>query len=107
MDPPYVAEAYYNHGVYQQGWSYKKYTLGNPFINHLEVEPVDVIHMATAGNLLDYSYQIKVSRKTNISDSIKYQINVNKKINTNNTAGLFILNNEDKIGIGANIGWIL
>ena len=107
MDPPYVAEAYYNHGVYQQGWSYKNYTLGNPFINHLEVEPVDVIHMATAGNFLDYSYQIKVSRKTNISDSIKYQININKKINTNKTAGLFILNNEDKIGIGANIAWSL
>jgi len=107
MDPPYVAEAYYNHGVYQKGWSYKNYTLGNPFINHLEVEPVDVIHMATAGKFLDYSYQIKVSRKTNISDSIKYQININKKINTNSTAGLFILNNEDKIGIGANIGWIL
>jgi len=107
MDPPYVAEAYYNHGLYQKGWSYKNYTLGNPFINHLEVEPVDVIHMATAGNFLDYLYQIKVSRKTNISDSIKYQININKKINTNNTAGLFIINNEDKIGIGANITWSL
>ena len=43
MDPPYVAEAYYNHGVYQKGWSYKNYTLGNPLINHLNVEPVDVI----------------------------------------------------------------
>ena len=107
MDPPYVAEAYYNHGVYQKGWSYKNYTLGNPFINHLEVEPVDVIHMAAAGNFLDYSYQIKVSRKTNISDSIKYQININKKIDTNKTTGLFILNNEDKIGIGANITWSL
>ena len=107
MDPPYVAEAYYNHGLYQKGWSYKNYTLGNPFINHLEVEPVDVIHMATAGKFLDYSYQIKVSRKTNISDSMKYQININKKINTTKTIGLLILNNEDKIGLGANIVWIL
>ena len=107
MDPPYVAEAYYNHGVYQKGWSYKKYTLGNPFINHLEVEPVDVIHIANAGKLLDYLYQIKVSRKTNISDSIKYKIHVNKKINATNTLGLFIINNKDKIGIGANIAWSL
>ena len=107
MDPPYVAEAYYNHGVYQKGWGYKNYTLGNPFINHLEVQPVDVIHMATARKFFDYLYQIKVSRKTNISDSIKYQININKKINTTNTISLFILNNEDKIGIGANIAWIL
>ena len=107
MDPPYIAEAYYNHGVYQKGWSYKNYTIGNPFINHLEVEPVNVIHIATAGKLLDYLYQIKVSRKTNISDSIKYQININKKINATNTLGLFIINNKDKIGIGANIVWVL
>ena len=107
MDPPYVAEAYYNHGLYQKGWSYKNYILGNPFINNLEVEPVDAIHIATAGKFLDFLYQIKVSRKTNISDSIKYQININKKINTINTVGLFIVNNEDKIGLGANIGWIL
>ena len=107
MDPPYVAEAYYNHGVYQKGWSYKNYTIGNPFINPLDVEPVDVIHIATAGKLFDYLYQIKVSRKTNISDSIKYQININKKINATNTLGLFIINNKDKIGIGANIVWVL
>jgi len=107
MDPPYVAEAYYNHGVYQKGWGYKNYTLGNPFINHLEVEPVNVLHMAVSGKLFDYLYQMKLSRKTNINDSIKYQVNINKKINNANTIGIFIINNDQKIGVGANISWIL
>ena len=35
MNPPYVDDNYYNHGIYSMGWSYKDYTLGNPFINHL------------------------------------------------------------------------
>jgi len=107
LDPPYVAEAYYNHGVYQKGWSYKNYTLGNPFINHLEVEPVNVLHMAVSGKFFDYLYQMKLSRETNINDSIKYQVDINKKINNANTIGIFIINNDQKIGVGANISWIL
>jgi len=57
--------------------------------------------------LFDYLYQMKLSRKTNINDSIKYQVNINKKINNANTIGIFIINNDQKIGVGANISWIL
>ena len=107
MDPPYVDESYYNHGLYSKGWSYKNYTLGNSFVNHLNVIPTNVLHMAISGSLLSYSYQIKTSRKTNINDQIKYRININKKINSTNTIGIFIVNNDEAIGLGANISWIL
>ena len=107
MDPPYVNESYYNHGIYSRGWSYKNYTLGNPFINHLNVEPINVVHMGIDGKFSNYLYQIKLSKQTNMSDSIKYKININKQISPSNNFGLFIVNNNKKIGIGANISWIL
>tara|TARA_Y100000590_G_scaffold366909_1_gene426600 strand:- start:577 stop:1818 length:1242 start_codon:yes stop_codon:yes gene_type:complete len=108
MNPPYVNDAYYNHSEYVMGWSYKDYTLGNPFINHRKVEPTEVFHIGISGIFFsDYDYQLKISKKTNINDFIKYQINVNKKINTTNTIGLFIINNDENIGLGANIAWIL
>ena len=100
-------DSYYNHGTYKLGWSYKNYTLGNPFVNHLNINPVNVLHLAIDGEFLDYSYQMKVSKKINISDFIKYKIDINKKINTVNSVGIFIVNNDNKIGLGVNILWIL
>ena len=63
--------------------------------------------MAVSGKFFDYLYQMKLSRETNINDSIKYQVDINKKINNANTIGIFIINNDQKIGVGANISWIL
>ena len=59
MNPPYVDDAYYNHGLYNMGWSYKNYTLGNPFINHIDVEPTEVFHIGISGKFFsDYQYRI-------------------------------------------------
>jgi hypothetical protein len=81
-DPPYVNENYYNHGEYTEGWSYKGYALGNPFINHLDSNPSKVFHLGISSNEKNkYNYKLLLSRKINKSDPIKYQISIGKAIN--------------------------
>ena len=109
MNPPYVDDAYYNHGIYGMGWSYKNYTLGNPFINHLKVEPTEVLHMGISGKILsDYQYKIKASRRININDPVKYKL-IFGKITDSRTKkeipafNIFVANDDsgkNRIGIG-------
>ena len=114
MNPPYINDAYYNHGTYSMGWSYKDYTLGNPFINHLKVEPTEVFHMGISGKILsDYQYKIKASRRININDPVKYKLifgNImdNKATKEIPAFNIFIANNESgENGIGIEIYWEL
>mgnify|MGYP001203149739 CR=1 FL=1 len=103
-------DAYYNHYQYNLGWSYNGYTLGNPFINHLEVLPVKVVHLGLGGEIYkDYNYRFKVARKVNISDKIKYELIFTKSFNKKNLTNIselsiYILNDESmKNGIGVRI----
>ena len=114
MNPPYINDAYYNHGTYSMGWSYKDYTLGNPFINHLEVEPTEVFHMGISGKILsDYQYKIKASRRININDPVKYKLIFGKTMDNRTTKkmlafNIFIANNDSgKNGIGIGFFWRL
>ena len=114
MDPPYVNDAYYNHYEYNLGWSYKNYTLGNPFINHLNVEPTEVFHVGVSGKILsNYQYKIKASRRTNINNPIKYKLVIGKTMDNKTKKGIpafniFIANNDNgKNGVGIGISWKL
>ena len=114
MNPPYINDAYYNHGTYSMGWSYKDYTLGNPFINHLEVEPTEVFHMGISGKILsDYQYKIKASRRININDPVKYKLIFGKTMDNRTKKevpafNIFIANNDSaENGIGIEIYWEL
>ena len=109
MNPPYVAEAYYNHTIYQSGWSYKNYTIGNPFIPHSKIDPTKIIHIGVNGTIIsNYNYQIKMSKKIDINDSIKYRFDIIKKINNDNRIGIFIVNNDNKNnGLGFQVDWEL
>ena len=81
-DPPYVNENYYNHYQYHSGWSYKGYTLGNPFINHLDNNPSKVLHLGIMKNHLNqYAYKLLVSRRIDISDPFKYEASISKITN--------------------------
>ena len=81
-DPPYVNENYYNHYQYHSGWSYKGYTLGNPFINHLDNNPSKVLHLGIMKNHLNqYAYKLLVSRRIDISDPFKYEASISKTAN--------------------------
>ena len=85
-DPPYVQDAYYHHYQYPEGWSYKGYTIGNPFINsgdYSNINPSKVFHFGIQNYKIgEYKYRLLLSRKINISDSVKYKILVGKKINS-------------------------
>ena len=58
IDPPYVDDSYYIHGLYQSGWSYKGYTLGNPFIDFKNNNPSKVMHLGMK-RILDDKYNFK------------------------------------------------
>jgi len=81
-DPPYVNDRYYNHYQYTDGWSYKGYTIGNPFINHLDNNPSKVFHLGIIKNYPNqYNYKLLLSRKINKSDPLKYEICISKNAN--------------------------
>ncbi len=94
--PPYVNENYYNHSEYAEGWSYKGYAIGNPFINYLYNNPSKVFHIGVSTNeVTKYSYKLLLSRKIDTSDHIKYQISVGKMINQF-LIGIIITGEENK-----------
>jgi len=96
-DPPYVNDSYYNHYQYKDGWSYKGYALGNPFINFLNNNPSKVFHLGVSSNDINkYSYKLLASRKIDMSDYIKYQISISKMINQYLVG--FIFTGEESIG---------
>lgn len=94
-DPPYVDDGYYNHYLYKKGWSYKNFTLGNPFINPISVEPTAVLHLGISGALKsNYNYKLHISRDIHVNDNTKYKVEISKLITENYSIGMFILNNN-------------
>jgi|TARA_B110000438_G_scaffold173779_1_gene166058 hypothetical protein len=107
-DPPYVSESYYKHGNYSAGWSYKDYTLGNPFMDHSNQEETAMIHLGLSGTIVSSNYRVLVSKRINFGDSIKYKVILSKKINPKVEATFFIVNSESNNGgIGLSINKIL
>jgi len=99
-DPPYVNENYYNHSQYISGWSYKGYTLGNPFINHLEVNPIEVIHLGIKGEFSSiYSYSAKLSKLISENDFIKYKLSMKREINNQTAIQFSLINHKESIGL--------
>ena len=80
-NPPYVNDAYYNHGLYKSGWSFKNKTLGNPYINSKEIVPVNVVNIGFSSNSKNYFYEFKSSRIINTKGAWNYMASINKKIN--------------------------
>ena len=100
-NPPYLDDTYYIHGLYQSGWSYKGYVLGNPFIDSLNNNPSKVIHLGIKKNTInEYNYKLLLSRKIHESDFIKYQILFGKMIN-NFLVDIFFVGEKSN---GGNVG---
>tara|TARA_B100000965_G_scaffold406416_1_gene445218 strand:+ start:58 stop:1284 length:1227 start_codon:yes stop_codon:yes gene_type:complete len=93
-DPPYINDAYYNHGLYKNGWSFKNKTLGNPYINSNEILPINVVNIGFSSNSKNYFYECKSSRMTNIQDDWNYMASIKKKI-SKMIIGLTITNTFD------------
>ena len=100
FNPPYVNEEYYHNYQYKDGWSYKDFTLGNPYINHKKIIPVDVIHFGfSKNNNLNY-YDLKLSRRTNFTDDFHYKFSFGRLFKENFSLNFFIANKTNKHTIG-------
>lgn len=67
---------YFNHYIYQEGWSYKSRSIGTPFINNHNIWPivtkdftnnnrVKLFHLATSGTYGKWSWLVKTSLSFN------------------------------------------
>ena len=101
-DPPYVNENYYNHSEYILGWSYKGNVIGNPFLDNIENDPSKVIHAAIrSNNFNNYKFKILFSKRIDISDTLKYSLNVGKVFKNFTTS--FFINGSRSNNIGLQI----
>ena len=81
--------------MYKKGWSYKNFTLGNPFINPISVVPTTVLHLGISGAFKsNYNYKMHISRDIHVNDNTKYKVEISKLITENYSIGMFILNNN-------------
>jgi hypothetical protein len=106
IDPPYVFDKYYYHQTYKLGWSYKNFTLGNPFIDHQYFLPTHTIYIASKGYYNSYNYEIKFYKKINIHDNIKFKISIEKSLPHNVNIGTFIVNNSENMATGFSLSYI-
>ena len=101
INPPYVDDAYYNHGDYSYGWSLDRFTLGNPHINSLEVNPVKVIHF---GSKLYFGQNISAkllfSKKINIDSETNFLFKINKSYKKSFSNSLVLYNTSGGYGLG-------
>jgi hypothetical protein len=82
IDPPYVDDAYYNHYIYYEGWSYKNNTLGNPFISSNTVDPSKVLYLSTKSKIKEKNiFIIKLAKRIDTSEKIKYKLEYLTKLN--------------------------
>jgi hypothetical protein len=97
IDPPYVDDAYYNHWLYDYGWSYKGFTIGNPHINPFEVVPLNVVHFASNINYNNKSLIFRMSKKTNIKSQINSMISF--EYGKNDSFSVSLYNQKNKFGV--------
>ena len=97
----YLIDSYYNHTQYLDGWSYKNFVLGNPFIDNLDQNPSEVIHIGLLSkNFSDYFCQINLSRRISVNDNLKYKIIFAKKF-SNISIKLFLSEDyKSQFGLG-------
>lgn len=100
FDPPYVNEEYYHNYQYKDGWNYKGYTLGNPFINHQEIIPVQVIHFGLSKYHHLNFYDLKISRRTNFNDNFHYKLSFGRYFKDVFLFNLFVANQDNKNAFG-------
>jgi len=110
INPPYQADYYYVNYQYISGWTYKGNIIGNPFINDDGTEAGfderKVVHIGAQGKIGLYDYQMKLSRKINANDFIKYKALIGRPIKRNFTLNLFLINSENTNSVGLNISYV-
>jgi hypothetical protein len=106
INPPYVFDKYYYHHIYKLGWSYKNFTLGNPFIEHQNFSPTQTLYFASKGTYKLYNYNIKFYKNIYIHDIVRYKISIAKPLSNNLNIGTFITNNNENRATGFSLSYI-
>ena len=110
INPPYQYDFYYANYQYISGWTYKGNIVGNPFINDDGSEAGfnerKVVHIGAQGKIGLYDYQMKLSRKINANDFIKYKAVIGRPIKRNFSLNLFLINSKDTNSLGLDISYI-
>jgi hypothetical protein len=110
IDPPYQLDYYYSNYQYISGWTYRGNIIGNPFINDDGSEAGfnerKVVHIGAQGKIGLYDYQMKLSRKINANDFIKYKAIIGRPIKRNFSLNLFLINSKDTNSLGLDISYI-
>ena len=107
IDPPYVDEFYYNHGVYDEGWSYRGKTLGTPFISStdssLKQEFRDSLHWIQLQTFLKKFTTFICSKSLGSKESAHFKVITGRKYK-NMLFDFFAVNNlNNTIGLGINL----
>ena len=107
INPPYQLDYYYSNYQYISGWTYKGNIIGNPFINDDGTEAGfderQVMHVGAKGKIGLYDYQMKLSRKVNVNDFMKYKAIIGRPIKKNISLNLFLINRKDASSLGFDI----
>lgn len=107
INPPYQLDYYYSNYQYISGWTYKGNIIGNPFINDDGTEAGfderQVMHVGAKGKIGLYDYQMKLSRKVNVNDFMKYKAIIGRPIKRNISLNLFLINRKDASSLGFDI----
>lgn len=98
IDPPYVDDAYYNHWLYDYGWSHQGFSIGNPHINPFEVVPINMVHLGSSLNYNNKSVIFRLSKKTNINSQINGIITL--EYGKKNMIAFSLYNDGNKFGLG-------
>ena len=101
LDPPYVAENYYSHGLYSHGWSYKNNTIGNPLIKHGNSIASDYLHLGFNGSIKQKTFfRLSSFRELSKSDFLKYKLEIKQSLKKNYLIGITIFKDlETNFGI--------
>ena len=98
LDPPYQRDYYYWNYQYKLGWSYEQKALGNPLVKAFKLG--EFLHLGAKGEILNTNYQIKVLRKINENDKLKYKLSLGRQINDRLLFNIFTMNSDHSTYFG-------
>ena len=108
IDPPYQDDNYYSNYQYVAGWTYQNYVLGNPFIRNTAAyqELIELLHIGFNSSFNDNEFEIKISKKINEGDLIKYFSTISKSVNDDFNLNIFLFGDKKSTGLGIGLEYL-